>query len=131
MVAGSIPARPTLNYLYLRISMKIIKYNKLIRDKIPEIIKKDNAIPKISILSQKRFTEELKKKIFEEVKELKTAKDKDEIINELSDISEILLAIAKTEKINWRKVEQKRKAKLIKRGGFKKKLFLKEVYEQD
>jgi len=107
--------------------MKIIKYGKLIRDKIPEIIKKDNAIPKISILNQKRFKEELKKKIFEEAAELKTAKNKDEIINELSDISEILLAIAKIEKINWKKVEQKRKMKLRERGGFKKKIFLNEV----
>ena len=107
--------------------MKIIKYKKLIRDKIPEIIKKDNAVPKISILSQKRFIKELKRKIFEEAEELKTAKNKDEIINELADISEILLTIAKTEKINWKRIEQKRKMKLKERGGFKKKLFLNEI----
>ena len=107
--------------------MKIIKYEKLIRDKIPEIIKKDNAIPKISILSQKKFIKELKRKIFEEAEELKTAKNKDEIINELADISEILLTIAKTEKINWKRIEQKRKMKFKERGGFKKKLFLNEI----
>jgi len=43
--------------------MKIIRYNKLIRDKIPQIIKRSNAVPKLGILNYKRFTEELKKKL--------------------------------------------------------------------
>lgn len=109
--------------------MKAVKYEKLIRDKIPEIIKKDNAIPKISVLSQKRFLKELKKKLIEEARELEKGRGKEEIINESADILEILMAIAKSEKISWKAIKSKRVTKLQKRGGFKKKLFLKEIYQ--
>lgn len=111
--------------------MKIIQYNKLIRDKIPEIIAQDNAIPKVSILSPERFREELNRKILEEAQELKEAQSREDVINELADIKEILLAIAVSEGIDWEEVEQKRKTKLAKRGGFENKLFLEEVQEQN
>lgn len=75
--------------------MKIIKYNKLIRDKIPEVIKRGNAIPKLSILNYKRFTEELKKKLIEESTELQKASGKKEILNELSDVLEIIQTVAR------------------------------------
>jgi len=78
--------------------MKIIKYNKLIRDKIPKIIKHDNAVPKISILNHKDFIIELKKKLIEESTELQNAGDKKEILNELSDVLEIIQTIARVEK---------------------------------
>jgi predicted house-cleaning noncanonical NTP pyrophosphatase (MazG superfamily) len=109
--------------------MKKIKYNKLIRDKIPEIIRRDNAVPKISYLNNKRFIVELKKKLLEEGSELQETNDKKSVLNELSDILEIIQSIAKTEKILWRNVEEKRKLKNKERGGFKKKIFLKEVRE--
>ena len=107
--------------------MKIIKYNKLIRDKIPQIIKHNNAIPKLVILNQKRFTEELKKKLVEESKELQEASGKKEVLNELSDVLEIIQTVAGIEKIKWSEVEKKRKIKAKERGGFKKRVFLKEV----
>jgi len=109
--------------------MKKIKYNKLIRDKIPAIIRRDNAIPKISILSQKRFLRELKKKLIEESKELGRVNGKKDLINESADVLEILMAVAKSEKISWKAIESKRVTKLRERGGFKKKLFLKEIYQ--
>lgn len=111
--------------------MKVIRYNKLIRDKIPQIIKRDNAIPKLSILNQKRFVEELKKKLAEESVELQMASGKKEVLNELSDILEIIQAVARIEKIKWTEIEKKRKVKAKERGGFKKRFFLKEVKELD
>jgi len=107
--------------------MKKIKYNKLVRDRIPEIIRCDNAIPKISHLNNQRFIVELKKKLLEEGNELQEANDKKSVLNELSDISEIIQSIAKAEKISWKNVEEKRKLKNKERGGFRKKIFLKEV----
>ncbi len=107
--------------------MKIIKYNKLIRDKIPQIIKRNNAIPKLILLNQKRFAEELKKKLVEESKEIQEASGKKEVLNELSDVLEIIQTVARIEKIRWSEVEKKRKIKAKERGGFKKRVFLKEV----
>ena len=110
--------------------MKVIKYNKLIRDKVPGIIKKNNAASKISRLNRERFFVELKKKLAEESFELQKAKDKKEFLNELVDVLEVLRSLARVKKISWRAVEIKRKLKNKERGGFSKQLFLKEVREQ-
>lgn len=107
--------------------MKIIKYNKLIRDKIPQIIKENKGAPKISRLSQRAFVQELKKKLIEESLELQKAKNKKEFLNELADVLEVLRNLARVKKISWQAVEAKRKVKNKERGGFSKQLFLKEV----
>ncbi|MFH1451319.1 MAG: nucleoside triphosphate pyrophosphohydrolase [bacterium] len=109
--------------------MKSIKYNKLIRDKIPEIIKKKGAVPEVSCLSDANFIKELKKKLIEEAQEVQGAKNKKDLLNEIVDVLEILMNIAKIKKFNWKNIENKRKIKKLERGGFNKKLFLKQVQE--
>ena len=42
-------------------------YHKLVRDNIPEIIKKDNAVAKIRVLNDEQFKRALKEKLVEEV----------------------------------------------------------------
>ena len=109
--------------------MKRKTYNKLIRDKIPEIIKKDNAIPKISILNDEQFAIALKEKLVEEAKELLEAKTSEEILNELSDVLELVESIATNNKLTITEVEKQKLVKKEKRGGFEKKLFLEYVDE--
>ena len=104
-------------------------YNKLIRDKIPEIIKKDNAIPKISILNDEQFAMSLKEKLVEEAKELLEAKTSEEILSELSDVLELVESIATNNELTIAEVEKQKLAKKEKRGGFEKKLFLEYVDE--
>ena len=104
-------------------------YNKLIRNKIPEIIKKDNAIPKISILNDGQFTTALKEKLVEKAKELLEAKTHEEILNELSDVLELVESIATNNELTIAEVEKQKLAKKEKRGGFEKKLFLEYVDE--
>ena len=104
-------------------------YNKLIRDKIPEIIKKDNAIPKISILNDEQFAIALKEKLVEEAKELLEAKTSEEILNELSDVLELVESITTNNKLTITEVEKQKLVKKEKRGGFEKKLFLEYVDE--
>ncbi len=98
-------------------------HQKLIRDKIPDIIKAAGGVGKFTVLSQKRFEEEIKKKLLEESKELAKA-PKEEILNELADVLELIKSIADHYKIRFSKVEEYQKEKRRKRGGFKKKLFL-------
>lgn len=57
----------------------IKKYNKLIRDRILEIIKADGGKPYFRILNKKEYLKEIKKKIIEETRELAKAKNKKEI----------------------------------------------------
>ncbi len=102
-------------------------YNKLIRDRITEIIKENGRIPEISILGEDRFREALKAKMTEEAKELLEAKTKEEVLNELADIEELIRAISKNYGISSTKIEKYRLKKLKNRGGFEKKLFLKRV----
>ena len=104
-------------------------YNKLIRDKIPEIIKKNGANPKISVLEKEQFKNALKEKLVEEAKELLEAKTDDEILNELSDVLQLVESIALNNDTTLAKVEKQKEKKKVERGGFDKKLFLEYVDE--
>jgi len=98
-------------------------YNKLVRDKIPQICRQDNHIPQYKVINQVRFKQELKKKLLEESKELIVA-DKYKLKDEIADVHEILLNIAKAYGIRWPEVEKYRKEKNKKRGSFRKRYFL-------
>jgi len=100
-------------------------YNKLIRDKIPGIIESDNEIPEVRVLSKREFVVELKKKIVEESKELAEAQAKNDVLNEIIDITELLGWLAKIYKLRPTSIRNLQKEKNKKRGSFKKRLFLK------
>lgn len=103
--------------------MKKYYHHKLIRDRIPEWIKETGNDYKSRVLENEEFEIELKKKLLEESKELaKTPKD--EILNELADVLELVKSIASHYKIPFLKVVKFQEEKREKRGGFKKKLFL-------
>ncbi len=100
------------------------KYNKLIRDRILEIIKAAGERPSWRILNKKEYLREIKKKILEEAKELTGAKNKKEIINEIVDIQELIDILISEFSLTKPAIKRQQKIKNKKRGGFKKKLFL-------
>ena len=102
-----------------------MKYNKLVRDKIPEIIKKKNLIPMTHLANDKEYWERLKEKLLEETKEF--IKESNE--EELADILEVIDAVCKFKNFDKDKVEEIKKQKAEKRGGFKKRIILDEVKE--
>lgn len=102
-------------------------YNKLVRDKIPEIIRQDNKKCTTEILDEKRYTIELKKKLREELDEYLSAKDDSEAIEELADMLEIIYSLAETHQSDIKQVEKVRLEKAKKRGGFEQRIFLIEV----
>ncbi|MDP2864297.1 MAG: phosphoribosyl-ATP pyrophosphohydrolase [bacterium] len=104
--------------------MVIKKYNKLIRDRILEIIKGAGERPYWRILNKKEYLEEVKKKVVEETKELAKVKNKKEIINEVVDIQELLDVLISKLGLTKSQIKKRQKAKNKKRGGFKKRLFL-------
>ncbi len=103
---------------------KIVKYNKLIRDRIPKIIEDDGWTPILKTLNKKEFLIALKKKVVEEANELVDAKNKKDIVNEIVDIQEILDAIILQVRSSKSKIKEQQKLKSKKRGVFKKRLFL-------
>lgn len=102
-------------------------YNKLVRDNIPEIIKKDNSVPVTRILSDEEYKVELEIKFYEEYNEVLNAKQPDERIEELADMLEIISSLAKLENKSLDDVMEVMNHKNAKRGGFEKKIFLEKV----
>ncbi len=98
--------------------MKI--FNKLVRDKIPEIIESDNHIATTRILSDEEYLFELNKKIQEELAEYLESGE----VEELADLEEVLRAILNAKNISYENFEAIRISKSQKRGAFNKKIFL-------
>ena len=107
----------------------IKKYNKLVRDEIPNIIIKNNGKPYIRTLEDKEYKRELEKKLLEEYNEVLEAKDSNSRIEELADMIEIISSLAKLENSTFDEVIKVAKIKKEKRGGFDKKIFLEKVIE--
>ena len=104
--------------------MKKIHYNKLIRDKIPEVIAKDGGTFKVEKLTNKKFEKELIKKVEEEASALPKCKTRKELIEELGDVLDVIDEIKKLKKIKQTELRQAREKAFVKKGGFKKRLFL-------
>ena len=99
------------------------RYDKLVRDKIPEIIAADGKECKTRVLAESEIHEQLMAKLREEVAEF----EKQPNIEEIADIVEVLRALAIRLGSGMDEVEQVRIEKHRKRGGFEKRLFLEYV----
>lgn len=99
-------------------------YNKLVRDKIPEIIEVDNKKCEIEIVEGKEKQELLEKKLREEVNEYLEDKN----LEELADVMEVLYGLANELGYSEEDLNKKRKEKLQERGGFKEGVVLKKVH---
>lgn len=102
--------------------MKI--YNKLVRDKIPSIIRERSGVPVSRELVGREYIDALNKKLSEEVSEYL---DPDNNVEELADIVEVIYAILKHKNVTLEEFEDIRKEKVSKRGAFDKKIFLEYV----
>ncbi len=101
-----------------------MRYNKLVRDRIPEIINEDTGVmPKIHIADDEEFFEKLKAKLVEEVEEFA----KDPSIEELADVLEVIDAFYWSEMYDRDEVYKVKENKAFKRGGFTKRIILDEA----
>jgi len=94
--------------------------SKLVRDKIPEIIKRNGEIPNIRVANDQEYWQKLKEKLQEEVDEF--LKDSNE--EELIDILEVINVITEFKKFDNEKLELLRKKKAEERGRFKGRIIL-------
>ncbi|HZK33686.1 MAG TPA: nucleoside triphosphate pyrophosphohydrolase [Bacillota bacterium] len=102
---------------------KTIKYDKLIRDRIPEIISADGSRALTEIIDDVGSKRYLDIKLHEELEEY-LAEDS---VEELADLVEVVYALLNLKGIPIDEFEKLRKEKALKRGGFSKRLLLKEV----
>lgn len=99
------------------------EHNKLIRDRIPEIIRQAERECKVETISQPEYHQALLKKLVEEAKEAAEAKP-DNLVEELADIYEVIDVILANLGIDKNLVLTRQKQKRQDKGGFTKKLRL-------
>ena len=102
-------------------------YNKLVRDRIPEIIQSTGKSCVTEILSDEDYLRMIDAKLDEELAEY----HKDQNIEELADLMEVIYAAAIARGYTLEQLEQVRAEKAAKRGGFAQKILLKEVIERE
>ena len=105
--------------------MAVKVYNKLVRDKIPEIIEADGKCCKTEILSDEEYIKMIDAKLDEELAEY----HEDQNIEELADLMEVIYAAAEARGYSVEELEAVRLAKVEKRGTFNEKTLLREVVE--
>ena len=103
-----------------------MKYNKLVRDRIPEIIEASGKICATEILSDEAYLRMVDAKLDEELAEYHS----DQTIEELADLLEVIYAAAMARGYTLEQLEVVRAEKAAKRGAFAKKILLKEVIEK-
>ena len=97
--------------------MKTIKYDKLVRDKIPEIIEKSGKKCVVEVMDKETYIQYLDRN------------QSDKSIEELADLLEVMQAVAVARGYSAEELDNVRKEKATNRGGFEKRLLLKEVIE--
>lgn len=104
--------------------MSVKRYHKLVRDRIPDIIEQSGKTCITSILSADEYLTMLDEKLSEELAEYQ----QDKSMEELADLLEVMMAVAKARGSSFEEVEAIRRQKAEKRGGFEKRILLTEVH---
>lgn len=94
------------------------EYQKLVRDRIPEIIREAGRNCEIETLSKIQYGFALREKLIEEAQEVKAALNQDDLIKELADLSEVIEAIIQENGISKEEILAEQKKRRNERGGF-------------
>ncbi|OCA91488.1 phosphoribosyl-ATP pyrophosphohydrolase [Bacillus sp. FJAT-27225] len=105
-------------------------HNKLVRDRIPEVIEKTGKTFTTRILEKEEYIVELRKKAFEELEEYMSTTNDADAVEELADLLEIIHALGDYHNVSFDQIEAVRKSKAEKRGGFKERIYLIEVEDE-
>lgn len=105
------------------------KYDKLVRDNIPDIIKANGGEPIYRILNDEEYWAYLLKKDNEELLEVKGACSLEEIKKELADKLELIRAMSEFCGFSLQDIIDEADKKKLKNGGFQKRLLLEKVIE--
>lgn len=106
--------------------MKEQEYNKLVRDKIPEIIRLQTQKPIFHIASEHEYKQKIFEKLYEEINEFKNEPSEEE----LADIYEVLNSLCVVFNIDKLKANRILIKKKNKHGGFSNKIILEKVINE-
>lgn len=99
------------------------EYDKLVRDRIPEIIERDDETPVVHTASEAEYERRLLAKLEEEVEEYR----QDGEIDELADVLEVVHAIREHEGVSEERLRRLRAEKAERRGRFEERIVLEAV----
>ncbi len=102
-----------------------MKYRKLVRDRIPQIIESQGKTCVTEVLSREVYIQMLDEKLGEELAEYQESKS----LEELADLLEVMEAVVTARGYTWEQLLATRDEKREKRGGFQNRILLKEVIE--
>ena len=100
-----------------------MKYHKLVRDRIPEIIQAQGKTCRYSILDQAQYLQMLDQKLQEELDEYQESKS----LEELADLYEVMLAVLAARGYTPGQLEAAAREKRQQRVGFAQRILLTEV----
>jgi predicted house-cleaning noncanonical NTP pyrophosphatase (MazG superfamily) len=103
--------------------MSRIVYNKLVRDRIPEIIAQNGKTYGAESMSPEEFERGLLEKLIEEAREAQQADDT-QLKTELADLQEVIDALLVLKGISRQVLRAEQRSRRRERGGFKKHLKL-------
>jgi predicted house-cleaning noncanonical NTP pyrophosphatase (MazG superfamily) len=101
----------------------VIVHNKLVRDRIPEIIEADGGRPIVRVLDEEDYRAALLTKLGEETAEYRAEGHALELV----DILEVVYALAAVHGLSIEQIGEQRRVKRAERGGFERRLFLESV----
>lgn len=106
-----------------------MKHNKLVRDRVPEIIQASGKQVIVKQLNQAEHFEQARLKLYEELKEYEDTNIDEECLEELADILELAYELGRMHGASFDEMNAIREEKRERKGGFEKGLFLEEVLE--
>jgi predicted house-cleaning noncanonical NTP pyrophosphatase (MazG superfamily) len=104
-------------------SLRTFKVDKLIRDKVPEILEQKGFQTSVRIMENEEYIQRLKNKLVEEAQEAWNADNNQDIIEELADVLEIIHALSSACNISLDEVEKFRTGKRMRNGAFERKIY--------
>ena len=99
------------------------EYNKLVRDRIPEIVREKGCDCEIAILTEEAYRRALMEKLIEEAREAAEAAP-DDLVTELADLLEVFDAILTSHRIGREMVSAEQEKRRKERGGFDERIKL-------
>lgn len=104
--------------------MKEPNVGKLVRDRIPELIRAGGGEPRTRVLLDAEYDTALRDKLVEEAEEVRAATDATEILAEAADVYEVLLALTDRIGVGLDAVAEAANLKRLERGAFNDRLWL-------
>lgn len=97
-----------------------VHHDKLVRDRIPEIIAATGMVPITHVADDAEYLVRLRAKLTEEVSEYLA----DGSLAELADVLDVMRALCAVSGNSWDDVERLRQTKAEERGGFERRIVL-------